>query len=105
LVPGRTGCWECLSQRLRANRQMEQYIQTRRGTDDATFPSRVEIPAGTELACALASLALQQWSVAGAAGRVEGRLITLDLARMLTEEHVLVRRPQCRACGDAGIVR
>ena len=29
LRPGRTGCWACLAQRLRANRQMDRYIPPR----------------------------------------------------------------------------
>jgi hypothetical protein len=29
--PGKTGCWECLATRLRANRQIETYLQDRQG--------------------------------------------------------------------------
>ena len=32
-VPGQTACWECLAQRLRGHRKLEEYIARRNGTD------------------------------------------------------------------------
>jgi len=108
--PGSTACWACLEQRLRFNRQVELRFAERSGAD------RVP-PAGRGWSAG---------SAAGVAGQIaavlERRLVdgSHPLAGMVriaepdaglhrgpegeasgtTEWHRVVRRPQCRACGD-----
>jgi oxazoline/thiazoline synthase len=98
-VPGVTGCWRCLAQRLRANRQMEKYILERAGA--RSLPrTRAALPGTVQLALELAVTELRRWLIVPSGPSLQGRLLTFDLLTRATREHVLVRRPQCLACGD-----
>jgi ribosomal protein S12 methylthiotransferase accessory factor len=99
-VPGQTGCWACLAHRLRANRQMEGYVASRGGGQAPLVTSRGSTPASRAAAIALAVTELQRHLLLSEAGSLAGRLVTLDLKDRTCREHALVRRPQCRACGD-----
>lgn len=98
-VPGRTGCWRCLAQRLRGNREVESYLERRGQT--GPFPvSRAQTPASLEQTIQMMALQSAIYVAAGQSPSLEGRIITLNTASLQTERHVLVRRPQCPACGD-----
>ena len=100
--PGQTGCWECLAQRLRGNRQVEGFLQRLRGAEaplavaPAALPSTVQAALGLAVTETARAIALG----AGQAGPLEGKLVTLDLATLQAQSHVLTRRPQCRRCGQ-----
>jgi len=100
--PGETGCWACLAQRLRANRQVQGFI--RRGQDDESgipiVNSRVDSPAITRLAANLIATETMRWLLAPEAHALRGQMHTWDLFLGSSRRHRLVRRPQCRACGD-----
>ena len=101
MVPNVTGCWVCLQQRLAGNRQMERYVQRVKGVNWAN-PS---VPAGTSLIAGAASgMIATEVSRVIAGGLTHpgllGRVVTLDLLSWESEPHVLVRQPQCRACGE-----
>jgi oxazoline/thiazoline synthase len=106
--PTQTGCWQCLAQRVSANRQVEQYVMRRRGAgEDAYRPVRYPAAAAgpTLLGGLLAQELVGLLAGAGAAGdRLVGQLITLDTRTLELLEHVLVRQPQCPACGDPSLV-
>lgn len=100
VVPGVTGCWVCLAQRLRANRQIEKYILTHGGGAEPLARAPGFLPSTVELTVHLAVAELRRWLTRPGPGSLEGRLLTFDLASRVTQEHALVRRPQCPACGD-----
>ena len=103
-VPGRTGCWSCLAQRLRANRQMEKYVLDRSPEGTFLTRSRAALPATATLAAEVAVLELLRWHAAPEApGTLAGRLLSLDLLAPATREHALVKRPQCGDCGDRAL--
>ena len=111
--PGETACWRCLEHRLRANRQIEGFIRER---SDAASPaafelSKAKLPSSVKAGAALAAVELarslvqhdlpsapmwrgQSWSP------LDGCIRTLDLSRMAYEAHRVMKRPQCRACGE-----
>jgi ribosomal protein S12 methylthiotransferase accessory factor len=101
-LPGETGCWECLAQRLRGNREVESFIERKGG--NAPFPvAKSAISASFECAIQMAALQAAVFIASeGRASALRGRLVTSNPARLITEEHVLIRRPQCPACGDSG---
>jgi bacteriocin biosynthesis cyclodehydratase domain-containing protein len=99
-VPGVTGCWQCLAQRLGANRQLEKYILARTRETEPLVRTPPALPSTVRLAVDMAVLELRRWLVQPGPSSLEGRLLTLDLMTRATEEHVVVRRPQCPACGD-----
>src|SRR5262249_7889746 len=98
--PYETGCWCCLRQRLQGNRQTEHYIQPHRQPPGLVVTSRAALPATQELGCHLAATAIAEWLRAPHASPLRGKMVSFDLALRATREHVLVRRPQCPACGD-----
>ncbi|WP_437639181.1 TOMM precursor leader peptide-binding protein [Sorangium sp. So ce854] len=98
--PGAGPCWACLAHRLRHNRPVEAYLQRRRGLAGPLLPPPVGLPAGRAAALDLAAVLVAGWIAAGGAGPLDDRLISLDLARARTAEHVVAQRPQCPACGD-----
>ena len=101
--PGKTGCWECLAQRLRANRPVEAFITRRKGT-----ATPLAIPLGllsstSQTALGMAATEVAKWIVTGENKQLEGILVTLDTISLQTKNHILVKRPQCPCCGDAGL--
>jgi ribosomal protein S12 methylthiotransferase accessory factor len=103
-VPGETACWECLAQRLGTNRQLESYIQRRKG-DAAPLPTaRVALPTTIELAANLAATEIFKWLAQGKNEQLKGQLLTLNTLSMEMQTHQLVRRPQCPACGTADLM-
>jgi ribosomal protein S12 methylthiotransferase accessory factor len=103
--PGKTGCWECLAQRLRGNRQVESFLMRTKGTSTA-FPLRRGALASTEQAAlGLAATEVAKALVLGEQGPLEGRVLTLDLATWEAHSHELIRRPQCPRCGDPELAR
>ncbi|MHB1561339.1 MAG: TOMM precursor leader peptide-binding protein, partial [Isosphaeraceae bacterium] len=99
--PGRTGCWECLADRLRANNPVESYLERRRNGSpgsDAAVPAGS--PAILEVGRGLAAHAAASWAVRGELPELEGTIHTLDLASWKTQNHTLIRLPYCPACGE-----
>jgi bacteriocin biosynthesis cyclodehydratase domain-containing protein len=98
--PGQTGCWECLAQRLRANRQMESYLQGRTNSTQPFNTSLSSVPSTREMALNLAATEIVKTLVLGANKSLEGKLLTFDTGTLETTSHALVRRPQCAECGE-----
>ncbi len=97
-VPGRTACWECLHQRLSANRQAEAYITTKNpGTRFQTAKARSASTINTGLN--LAAMELARSIVLPGSASLVNKIITLDTTTLELQEHTLVHRPQCPACG------
>ena len=98
--PGQSACWECLAQRLRANRDVERFVGRRRGTAEPFPPPLGVVPAVTaDAVVALVVLEVLK-VVGGATVTVDGRVVTIEWPTLERAEHVVVRRPQCPACGD-----
>ena len=98
--PGETACWQCLAGRLRAHRRVDEYLRQRRGEDDVATCAPAGLPGLTSVAAGLATTALGNWIVHGRSG-LEDAVWTLDARDLALQRHVLTRRPQCPACGEA----
>jgi ribosomal protein S12 methylthiotransferase accessory factor len=102
--PQRTGCWECLRQRLEVNRQSENFIR-RRAKEPVRFQtSRAQLPATLQVGLHLAATELARALVLDRTSAEDGKVLTLDLLSLEMQEHVLVRRPQCPVCGDPAVM-
>jgi ribosomal protein S12 methylthiotransferase accessory factor len=99
--PERTGCWECLAQRLRANFPVATYLQGRNG-HAAVVNDRACTPATLQVAGGLAANAVAWWVVRGECPELEGKVQTLDVPTWRLQTHTLVRLPFCPACGRGG---
>ncbi|MEM7159401.1 MAG: TOMM precursor leader peptide-binding protein [Myxococcota bacterium] len=101
-VPEQTGCWHCLTHRLRAHRRVEAYAERHRSGEGPSgttpwLPSTLAVVAG------LVATEITQWLACGESPLL-GRVQTLDLRTFATQSHAVVRRPQCHHCGDAELV-
>jgi ribosomal protein S12 methylthiotransferase accessory factor len=99
-VPGKTGCWQCLAHRLKGNREVESFLE-RKGQAGPFPVSRSSTRASVQLAVNAAALQLSIFVACGSNPFLEGKIITNNVGSLATENHILVKRPQCRSCGDA----
>lgn len=97
--PGKTGCWECLAQRLRTNRPVETYIQKQKGISTVFPTSLAVLPSTWKIGLNLAATEIVKWIVQGENKQLEGIVVTFDTNLLKTENHILVQRPQCPCCG------
>lgn len=97
--PEKTGCWECLAQRLRGNRPVEGFIQRRRNALSPLTPPLTDLLSTLQTALTMAATEILKWIVQGENKRLEGVLVTHDTLTLETQKHVLIKRPQCSSCG------
>ena len=97
--PEKTGCWECLAQRLRNNRPSERFIQRRRDSLSPLTPPQVDLPTTQQTALAMATNEILKWILQGKNKRLEGVIVTYDTLSLTIQNHVLIKRPQCSYCG------
>jgi len=100
LVPRRTGCWECLRERWRANEQVENFVELARPGSLRLVAARAGSRPARAAALALLCAELPGVHQRGWSERISGRVIALDTRDLSTTVHELIRQPQCRACGD-----
>ncbi|MFK8114819.1 MAG: TOMM precursor leader peptide-binding protein [Rubripirellula sp.] len=99
MVPGQTGCWSCMAQRLRSNRQTEGYL--RNHCDDVTLRQfKPTVPLVANTALNMAALQIANWMARGEQSNLLGNLQTWDLVQRNSRLHRLVKRPQCSECGE-----
>ena len=103
--PGEGPCWACLAHRLVANRPVETFLQRHRGVAGPLATPRASMGASEQVAIQMAALRMVQWIARGADASRDDTLLELDVARLRTTEHLVVRRPQCPACGDAELMK
>jgi oxazoline/thiazoline synthase len=101
--PGKTGCWECLAQRLRGNQPVEAFIQRRKGTSTPLAIPLNLLPSISQTALGMAATEIAKWIVQGENRQLEGVLVTLDTLSLQIQKHILVKRPQCNCCGETGL--
>lgn len=97
--PGKTGCWECLAQRLRGNRPVERYIRKQKGLKTSLRVPLALLPSSWQNVLGMAATEVLKWVIQGKNERLEGVLVSHDIVSLQTEKHIVVKRPQCSACG------
>lgn len=121
-VPGETGCWGCLAQRLRGNREVEASVlrqkQAQEGSNGhqmACLPTaRGTLPSTLQTGLQFAATEIAKWVVKqhinvneGTAffPTLDGKIITFNQTILDLKSHSLSRRPQCPTCGDHEILQ
>jgi bacteriocin biosynthesis cyclodehydratase domain-containing protein len=99
-IPGKTGCWQCLAQRLRNNKPVERFIERHQGIFTSLTPPLASLTATCQTAIGMAATEIFKWIVQGENKRLEGMLVTHDTINLEIQNHVLVKRPQCPNCGN-----
>ncbi len=96
--PPITGCWDCLSFRLKQNRSEELFLQNKNKS-----PSFFSLPSSglkSTYAFGIEWLAAEIFKtiVQGDNSRLSGRLLTFDFLTTSLTEHQLIKRPFCSVC-------
>ena len=97
-------CWTCLAHRLRGHQEVHTFLRNR-GGEDAAFLPNAAAPAVLDAVLGLATAEIAKWLVFGDAAPLHERAISLDVARLKSEHHPTMCRPQCPACGDEALYR
>ncbi|HEY2250853.1 MAG TPA: TOMM precursor leader peptide-binding protein, partial [Planctomycetaceae bacterium] len=100
--PGQTGCWQCLAERLRANRAVESYLRDRQKLAKALVIDSAGTSATEQAAWALTASAITSWIVRGELPDCKGQVRTFDHLSWQTKSHTLVKLPYCPACAARG---
>ena len=99
-VPGQTACWECLAQRLRGHRKLEEYIARRNGTDAPVGAVPACIASTQHAALAEAATEITRWIGTGGQSTLLDRVVSTGVLTLERTHHTLIRRPQCPSCGS-----
>lgn len=98
--PGRTGCWNCLAQRLRGNRPVEGYFIRHTNNTAPLTPPLTKIPAVLQTAWGMTATEILKWILQNQHNQqLEGVLVTHNTLTLETQSHILSKRPQCPSCG------
>ena len=98
--PQKTGCWHCFAQRWRENRPIESFISRAKDITTSLTPPLGFSAATVQTALTMAATEIFKWIVHKSNQRLEGNLITYDSLTLQTQDHILVKRPQCLSCGQ-----
>jgi oxazoline/thiazoline synthase len=98
--PQKTGCWECLAKRLRDNRPIEGFIQRQKQISSPLTPPLGFLPSTVQTALGMVATEVFKWIVQGENQQLERNLIAYDAIALQTQNHGLVKRPQCSSCGE-----
>jgi bacteriocin biosynthesis cyclodehydratase domain-containing protein len=99
LRPGETGCWECLAQRLRMHREVEEYAR-RAGSREQPYAALPALSSTLAMCVSMAATEVAKWIVLGRSDALDATIVSLAATTLETQAHRLVRRPQCPACGE-----
>lgn len=98
--PETTACWECLAQRLRANRPTHSFIQRQKHYSTPLLTPPSYLPATLQIAFNLAATELGKWIVQSNNKTLENTIVTFDTKTLKTTNHTITKRPQCPECGQ-----
>ncbi|WP_308466564.1 TOMM precursor leader peptide-binding protein [Rathayibacter soli] len=108
--PGDGPCWECLMARRRSHRRVQTFLAALPDADPIVMPI-VTTPAAAQLVGRVAALEIVKILGGLSTPAVDGAppdsavLTELDIVDWHMQKHVVVRRPQCPACGDPTPIR
>jgi ribosomal protein S12 methylthiotransferase accessory factor len=98
--PGSGPCWACLAKRLEGNRHGAHLVRRLLGGDR---PCAGSLAPGRAAGAQLTALEAVKW-LGGLRYDGQQDIYILDTVTLLGQHHRVARRPQCRSCGDPGLV-
>jgi oxazoline/thiazoline synthase len=99
-VPGKTGCWHCLAERLQDNAPLLAYLESKRGRTGEVTSHQASTPATLQTGVSLAASTIASWVIRGELPHLEGKVCTLDALTAESQTHLLIRMPSCPVCSD-----
>ncbi|UPT96485.1 TOMM precursor leader peptide-binding protein [Bradyrhizobium barranii subsp. apii] len=96
--PG-AACWQCLRDRLKRNREFENYVERERPLDPPVTLSRARANFLEQQAIGMAVTQLLRFLAEGRSP-LYSRILVIETLALNFSFHSVVKRPQCSACGD-----
>ncbi len=97
-------CWDCLTSRMRNHQEVHGLLRNI-VEEQAAFKPFASHPAVTEAIHGLIAAEIVKWLVMDEAAPIHEQAMTLNVAKFESSLHRVMRRPQCRTCGDEGLHR
>ncbi len=97
-------CWDCLAHRLGSHQEVHRFLRNLGGERSAFKPFATQ-PAVLEALHGLIAAEVVKWVVLGDAAPIHDQAIAINVGTLESSRHPVERRPQCRACGEAALVR
>ena len=97
-------CWACLAYRLRSHQEVHNFLRNMAGEEGAFRPGAAD-PAVLDAFCGLVAAEIAKWLVLEEAAPVHDHAVSMDMRRLASAHHPVMRRPQCFACGDEALNR
>ena len=101
---GQGPCRDCLAHRLGSHREVHNFLRNIAGEEAAFKPFAAE-PAVQEALYGLIAAEIVKWLVLDEAAPIHEHALTMDTGAFASSRHRVMRRPQCRACGDEALYR
>ena len=95
-------CRDCLAYRLRRHKEAHDFLRSFAGEEAAFKPFAAE-PGVLEALYGLIAAEIVKWLVLDEAAPIHGHAITMNVGAFASSRHAVMRRPQCRACGDEAL--
>ena len=95
-----TACWQCLARRLQDNRPVASFVQRTNNQSIAPVSPQGFFSSTVQTALGMAATEVWKWIVQGENNRLKNTLITYDTLTLQSQEHIIVKRPQCPSCGQ-----
>ena len=97
-------CWDCLAYRLRSHSEVHGFLRNVAGEEAAFKPFAAE-PVVLEALYGLIAAEIVKWLVLDEVAPIHDHAITMDVGTFTSSRHPVMRRPQCRSCGDEALRR
>ncbi len=97
-------CWDCLAHHLRGNQEVDQFLRRVSGCESAIRPNPTPSPL-IDVAHGIAAVEIAKWLVLQEEAALQDRVVSLDSLSLERAHHRVMRRPQCRSCGDEKFFR
>ena len=97
-------CWACLAHRLRGNLEVENFLR-HVGGDAGGIRVRPNLLPLSDTLLRLAAVEIAKWIVFEDTALIDSNVLSFDSLFAASERHPVMRRPQCRECGDESLYR
>ena len=97
-------CWDCLAHRLRGHQEVHNFLRNV-GGEKAAFKPFATQPKVLEALFRLIAAEIVKWLVLEEAAPIHQQVIAMDVGTFASSRHWVMRRPQCRSCGDEALHR
>ena len=97
-------CWDCLAYRQRSHQEVHNFLRNSAG-EEAAFRAFASDPAVLEALYGLIAAEIAKWLVLEKDAPIHEHAIAMHVGTFASSRHRVLRRPQCKACGDEALYR